>query len=259
MSLKFLPNHVGDLASSLAMITGSTASGDIYDLISGPRNTYWRGTASSSAVSPGYSLAANYVANYLVIARADKMVTLAGSQVRAMQKSSGGSWSAISGTTISTLAAANLTGYRSQDLVIDVSGATNYRGYGIEMDSAGTEAMTFTKMYASAGFSFAMPPVFAQPWVDIPESDRWFRPQQTSYEYETEKQFKLGFPATRAEMTSFKALPMLLKWPLFLYDTAGDVFPWKLEHVVIEGWIETVIEDDRHFVEITLRRLKHYP
>jgi len=423
VSLNFLVNHGGNSATSLAAIAGTTASGDIYDLISGPRSTYWRSTASSSltnlladgsdfstaswakeqatasattitasasnnrhnvrqsdaavsagatyqfivdvkysnhqyvwigeggdanwhggvldftagtftanayvdvssaellsdgyyrvrvqwtrtngtgtqelyialqdtansaapafwtatgteavlaknaffsvwtsgAIYPGYSFAADVACTHLVVARADWMVTQSGARVRAFQKSSGGSWSAISGADYPHLRAGDLIGPRSQDLVLDISGATNYRGFAVHFDSflaGNAEAMMISKMYASVGFSFAMPPVFAQPWVDIPESDRWFRPQQTLYEYETEKQFKLGFPATRAEMTSFKALPMLLKWPLFLYDTAGDVFPWKLEHVVIEGWIETVIEDDRHFVEITLRRLKHYP
>ncbi len=267
MSLRFITNHLADRASAFAVISGATESGDPYELMGGHRGTFWKSEPATSVVSVGYSLAADLDCDYLVAIRADKMVTKAGAQILGLQKSSGGSWSAIAATLINSLAASNLTGYRSQDLVLDVSSATNLRGFAIEFDSInGTdgEAMMFSGLIGGISFAFTSPPSLpisggTLPMIDIPEAQRWFKPQQSEYEYETEKSFKLFFKGVRAsEAAAFKALPMLLKWPLVLYDTAGDWIPWKLEHCIIEGWTETVIEKNNHTFDITFRRLKHY-
>lgn len=260
MSLKFLINHAGDVASSLAMVSGTTASGNIYDLISGPRSSMWRSAASASAIQPGYSFAADLVCTHMVAVRGDLMVTQAGAQVRAMQKSSGGAWSAVSGTTIATLSTSNLIGPTSQDLVIDLSAATNYRGFGLEFDSAGTEAMMLSKLYACIAFDCdETPDPGSVSMIDIPDSGRMFTPMRGTFAYETEKSisFSLG-PISRTFAEAFKALPQILRWPFFLYDTAGDIWPWKLEHVIMESWDEIILEQDKHVFSFTMRRLKHY-
>lgn len=260
MSLKFIVNHLGNSATSVSMVSGTLAEGSLNDLIAGPRSSFIRSAASASAIQPGFVLGSDLVLTHLVVARADLMVTKAGAQVRAMQRSSGGVWSAISGTTIATLAAGNLTGPTSQDLVIDVTGATNYRGFGIEFDSAGTEAMHFSKLIGGIAFDFGEPvPFMGAPTENLADDGRFVTPPRGTFMYETEREFSLTIgPVAMSVAKAFKALPLLLRWPLYLYDENADFIPWKLEHVLCLGWKEVIAEKDRHTFQISFRRLKHY-
>lgn len=260
MSLKLIVNHLGNSATSLSMISGTVASGDINNLIAGPRSSYMRATAASGAVQPGYVLGADLACTHLVVARADLMVTLVGAQVRAMQRSAAAAWTAVSGTTISTLAAGNLIGPTSQDLVLDLASATQFRGFGVEFDSAGTEAMMISKLIGGIAFEFgadvSLGGVSAENIVD---DDRFYVPMRGSFAYETERVITLVVEAvTRAKATAFKALPLLLRWPMYLYDVDGDIWSHKLEHVICLGWKEVVTKADQHSFQITFRRLKHY-
>ena len=260
MSLKILCNHAGASASSFSLVSGTTSSGNLTDLINGQRGTMWRSVAASSAVSPGYLFDSDLHCTHLVAARADKMVTKAGAQIRAMQRNSGGTWSAISGTTIASLAAGNLTGYSSQDLVISLASAADFRGLALEFDSAGTEAMMFSKLCGAVAFDFGVDiDLTGVTFSDIPESGRMFTPPRGSWEYETEKQIVMTVSAvSMAIAEQFKALPQLLHWPFFLYDENADLIPWKLEHVLMEGWSEQIREAGIHDFKLSMRRLKHY-
>lgn len=218
---------------------------------------------TSGAIYPGYSFSADVACTHLVVARADWMVTQSGARVRGFQKSSGGSWSAISGADYPHLRAGDLIGPRSQDLVLDISGATNYRGFAAHFDSflaGNAEAMMISKMYACIAFDFGeTPSPDGVQSVDIPDTGRFFTPQRGTFAYETEKSISFSLPPVSKTLAEqFKALPHLLKWPIFLYDTAGDIWPWKLEHVLIEGWQENILESGNHVFSFTFRRLKHY-
>jgi hypothetical protein len=262
MSVYLLPNTIGDAAATCALEAGTTSYGELNDLIAGPRSTFWRSVAASSAIAPMFTLSSDVIATHMVVARADWMVTLAGARVRARQRSSGGVWSHIVGVDYNTLTAGSLLGPKSQDLVFAVS-PTNYRGYGLEFDSVGTEAMQISKFYPSVGFQFDGDLVLnpAPQWTAFPltQSVNMFAPLKSYDAYEVEAQISLTWKnCSRANIRAFEALPQILNWPLFIYDDAGDVWNWKLEHVVIEGWAETFTAIDYSDITVTFQRLKLY-
>ena len=265
MSLVLLPNNVGYAASTLDLNAGSSASGyDINDLISGPRSTQWRSAATSGDVQPGYSFGSNTAATHIVIARADWLLTQNGTRIRPIQKNSGGTWSVVSGVDYNPLALANLIGPYNQDLAFAFT-PTDLRGFGIRTDrGSGTEAAQISKLYVSNAFSFGVEPHFLQspPVLELLQassSPTLFTPQRSFEPYDVEASFTLVWEAvTLAKITEFKAIPALMRWPLFLYDDTGDVFAAKLEHVVVQDFTETSAGQGYRNITIMFLRLKHY-
>lgn len=261
--LWILPNTAGDQATSLSMPTVSTEGGyDSADIISGPRNYFWRSIASSAGQGIGYILPADLIVTHFVIARADWLVTQSGGNLRSTQRNSGGSLSYISGAAYTPLTAASLMGPKAQDLAYAVA-PTVYRGYYIEFDSAGTEAMQISKFYPSVGFNFGHnPDILANPERQEDQhgqASTLFIPQRGYFPYETDGRITLSWhPVTRAVANEFLGLPQLLNWPIFLFDDAADLWPWKLEHVIVENIVETVLGQDEVQFTVTFQRLMQY-
>jgi len=260
MSFLFLCNTGGNAATAMNNAgSGSTASGyNIYDAISGPRSTWHRGAAASGGVAVAYEFASDLDLDYCVVARADKLLTLNTSRLRAQERNSGGTWSGVSGIDFNPLAVGNLVGIKTQDLVFTFT-QTVKRGFSVYSNPVtSTDAQMLSKVYASKAFEFPVPPSFGARSEELPIGT-YFTPPNGYIPYEVEMRFDIRFgPMAATYSTLFKALPQIRNWPLFLYDTAGDLWTHKLEHVLVEGWTETVLEGNKHLLEITFLRLRHY-
>lgn len=264
MSLKFLCNTAAVVANGFGMGTGSVQSGTLYDLMMGPRSSMVRFASSTLPIWVAYNFPSDTICTHIVVARADYMLTQYGTRLRPFQRDSTGTWSEISAGSIASVTPANLVGARAQDLVLDVSSASVYRGVSIKTDCVvgGTaQGMILSKFYGCVAVDIGPPDLRNNlSYEDIPPDARLFQPQRSTFPYDTEKRFVLQFTdLLRSQANAFKALPYLTRWPLFLYDDAGDFIPWKLEHVLIESWNESITVANRHNLTINFRRLAHYP
>jgi hypothetical protein len=266
MAFWLLPNTVGNATTASGPRSGGGATATGYrdqDLISGPRSTIWRSTATAGAFNaPAYTTDSDVIATHVVIARADWLLTQAGIYLTAAQRNSGGTWSAISGFSYTPFTSASLMGPKLQDFCTTIS-PTVYRGIGLDFDSLGAEAMQISKMYFSTGFSFDGDLDLSAPpsWQPLPvtQSVNLFIPQLGFDPYEVEANLTLNWlNNSKASIAAFKALPQILNWPIFLYDDSGDVWNWKLEHVLVETWEEIATSKDFSDISITFKRLKHY-
>lgn len=265
MALLFLCNYAANAASSMTTAGfGSDASGfDPYDLITGPRSRFYKLTASTGNQAIGYSYASNLSVNYLVVARADKLLTKNGMRVKALQQNSGGTWSNIGSVDYNPLATSDLLGPAAQDLVIPIS-PTDLRGVALQVITKGVtnESGVLSKLYGAVSFSLGEPSM-SNPGGLAPqtiESPYYFTPLEGDWPYECERRIVMTFPSvTQAKVNAFKALPQIWNWPLFLYDTVGTVWNWKLEHVLLETVQEQYVEPDQINLTLSFLRLAHYP
>lgn len=260
MALQLLYNTAANQATSITAtsLTLTAASGNnTYDVIAGPRSTRLRTTSSSSAAGIGYEYSSSLSIDYLWIARADWLLTKAGSRVTARQRSSGGTWS-YGAADYNPLTAASLIGPRNQDLLTAVTHTELY-GLGIAVAPAsGSQAMQISKLGGMAIFSFDVEPEVNASWQHIPENT-FITPINGTMPYEIEKRFSIRFPLiTRTKAVGFRDIPQILKWPILLYDTTGDVWSHKLEHVLVESVTEDIHFNNRHSLSINFARLKHY-
>lgn len=275
MTLILLTNDVGYAATVQGWQNARNviATGyDMKDLIAGPRNRLVRsmqGSGSNIGIfSPRYACDPAQVAvNYAVIARADYLTRRTnGCQIyftRYGSTSFGGYAyeSVVSNATLS----AGLTGVRSQDYVYTYSTTRTAYGFGVESYTStvtGANVGQCGQVFFSTGFDFGKNPDLVVPLEDLVDAQRLFVPPQAQidgFAYDTEKRFTLNFRGvTRAKVDAFRALPNIQRWPLFLYDSAAEVFAHKLEHVLVETWTEQRAASGKWDISIVFRRLAHY-
>lgn len=262
MSLWFLTNTIGDVATSLTESGMTIATGyDRTHIINGARSSHCRWQPASGSQQVRYTLPSSYTPTHMVIARADWLLTQNGMRVKGFQRSSGGVWSAIAGADFNPLASANLMGPRSQDIAFAVS-PTDLTGFGIEADTiSGTEALQLSKLFVSVGFQFDVAPSFRPAWEPVPKSQNYDMqtPLYGTIPLEVEAFLDMRFQGvSTAKLLAFKALPRIFNWPFFLFDDAGDIWNWKLEHVMLQGMEVTLSDADLHDVTLKFYRLKHY-
>lgn len=258
-NLLFLFNDCGDAATSVSVLAGATASGySTSDIIVGPRSTMWRSSSSSNA-EIGYVYGSNVSVTHFVIVRADLFVSTSGKHIVGQQRSSGGSWSDIPGFSYNISDSSLLVGPRSQDMVVATS-PTDLRGVAVFSQplSGGSEAMMFSKLCAGSSFSFSVPPRAGVSWRTFPP-ETYIAPMQGTLPYEVERGFSLLFDGVaQSEVTSFIARAQLFNWPFYLYDSTGDFWQWKLEHVILTDILVEMRERDNYAVQLEFARLRHY-
>lgn len=263
MSLLFLCNHAGAAATTFDnQGSNSTATGySRLDAITGPRSTKHRGAVYAGQTGLAYYFNADVDLDYAVIARADWLLTANTSRVRLLERDVANVWTLVSGIDYNPFTSSSglgLTGYRSQDLVISFTQAQKRGLQLITGPVAGLDSQQVSKFYGCKAFSFSVPPQLGMAQQETPIGT-YITPQLGTRPYEIELGFSLAFfGLTRSEVTTFKALPLIRTWPIFLYDTAGDIWSHKLEHVLLTGWQEVVIENDVHALTLNFARLKHY-
>lgn len=266
MGLVILTNTAASNATAFSDVGSSTGAATGYtnqDIIAGNRSNVWRSTAVSSGGNwgVGYQFASEISCNYAVVTRADWLLTIDTQIVRIRQRSSGGTWSSI--TDFDPLASSDLVGYTGQDLVVEISPSERY-GYGIRGSTKGgsTEAGQFSNLYFSNSFTFGHNPERGAQWITLSKDEQLFKPQRAWFPYATEKRITLTWKnITEAKYEAFKAIPGLMRWPLFLLEDDADdiaIFSWLLEHVIVEDYTAVRRNIDLWDVTVTFRRLKHY-
>lgn len=268
---KFLCNTIGDDCSSVTYLTSAVASGyDGNDVISGQRNYRVRGvpqTLSGSGYSNTFSIRYNgsgcSAIDHMVCTDYDLNLPDPATNGFSLQYNDG-SWHTIAQEQpISS----TLLGVHGTDLLQAFSPVTIAGAYTFYLSNwvarpYTNRAAEFGKIYFSKGFDFGHNPnLTPRPAWKILTGDTsvFARPLRSSLDYEVEAQLSLTWEnVTRAKAEEFKALPQLLNWPLFLYDSSGDLWNWKLEHVILDRYRETIVGDDLHNLEMTFYRLKHY-
>ena len=227
MAFLWLTNSAGEIATAQDNCGRARyASGyNAAQVISGPRSTCWRATARAGDMGLGYQLAVDTDVDYIVVARADWALTKNGMRLRGTKRSSGGTWSYISGFDYNTLAAADLVGPREQDLVVTVDVGASLRGIGIiGAPSSGTEALQVSKIYGAVSFELDVPPGLNVQWEDLP-AQSYSTCLQSSRPYEIERRYSLVFNSiSTAKLQAFESLTAIRTAPLFLYDSDQAIF-----------------------------------
>lgn len=261
MAILFLTNKAGDTASSVEFNSG-TADSAYSDrwVIAGPRSLLFKAEASTSALNVGYVFTAATLCDYMVVARADLLLTATGMRVRPIQRDTGGAWTFVSGVDYNPLAPANLIGVRRQDLCFAVT-PTDTAGIGVQAYNGGgsSEAAMFAKLYGCQAFNWGVGPAKGGVSFEKVPADTYFTPLRGTWPHEVEKRLIMTFHGvTTAKVRAFKALPQVFNWPLFIHDTTGDTLPQRLEHVLVESFSQTLRRDKTWNVQLSFLRLKHY-
>lgn len=286
--LSNVAGYYGDPNTNAGLSLTTSSGYSVNSFISGPRSTWHRSDSSSLEIGRGYVYPELVDPTFCVVARADKLLTQAGTRVRPRQLAGGsstnywysqdwysggswyehnwwagsggsGTWSYISGVDYNPLVAGDLIGPRSQDLVFAVE-PTETGGIGLSCKPvSGSQATLLSKFYGCEAFEFDNPPQLGTNWSDQPPGT-FARTMRGTYPYEIERRFSIRFgPETRAKAIAFRSVKYMFNyWPLFLYDPSATIWDHKLEHVIIEGVTETIIENNRHVLDISFARLRHY-
>lgn len=264
MAFYLLYNYSGEISDDLvAMYAGTSASGyDIKDVIAGPRSTHHRLQASVSEVGIGYYHTIETEIKYLVICRADWMLTQNGTRVRVGQVGLGStSWSNVSGIDYNPLALSDLIGVRQQDLVISTASAGSTLG-GIALSStpvSGGQSLQVSKVCGCNTLEFSNYLPLIGSVSEMLPPNTYATPLYGYFPYEIEKRFSLTWTMLpMSEVTAFKAVPQIFNWPIFIYDPSATMWDWKLEHVIIESYQEDILEKGNHVLTVNFARLRHY-
>lgn len=256
-NLFFLFNEAGRAASSISILAGATATGyDATNVISGPRSTMWRSESNTNA-EIAYLYGSNIGISYVVIARADLLASKAGKHIVGQQRSSGGSWSDIPGFSYNITDTSLMVGPRTQDMVIATT-PTDLRGIALFSQAlSGSEAMQISKFYAGGAFAFGVPPQANIEYAEIAPKN-YATTIQGTMPYEVERSFSMTFVGvTQAEYAQFLLYDSFYA-PFFLYDSTGDIWPWKLEHVILGSLTATMLEYELYALTMNFFRLRTY-
>lgn len=258
MSIMFLFNTAGLNASSFTLGSGSSATGyDLYDCISGHRANTHRTLKASTETLRQYAYSSDLSIDYCVIARADLLLTYNTTRVRLKQRSSGGSWSYVSGVDYNPLVAGDLIGCKSQDLVINCS-PSNLRGIALStIPASGSEASEISKFYACVSWQGLGDSQKAYTWQDA-EPRTTARPLNGGLTYTIERTFSLNFEnLSQDQIDEFYSKEQLFYSPFFVYDPDQHHWAWKLEHVILLNVEEFFIARDVYNLSLSFGRLKH--
>ena len=271
MAILFLANISNNVSNAVSAIgAGEDSTVDPLDITaaaSGPRSeiNVWSPTSSTGAGLHFTYDTTEWAVDYLVITRMDWLYTYSNVEMRITQESSGGTitdYSAWAGVTPGTL-----YGPRQQDYVLALSTTSGQRyGNGVAFRDSSFGSVTYqtSDIAFCESYTIGDPAKQPPPTMEyISSGDTMFMPYEGYYPLATEKRMVLNWPILdRDEMAQFEQIlfnAKPLRVPFFLWDSNGDLFPHKLEHVIIEtyqvSWHETA---DHYSLQITFRRLKHY-
>jgi len=123
------------------------------------------------------------------------------------------------------------------------------------IDTSAQEAAMFSKLYFGAAFDFGVNP---QPGVVVKKQTERRRPLKGVASYLTEARLTFTWNnITKAKLLAFESL--LLRWPLFIYDSSADILKHKLEHcIVADPWRRRRRGTNAYDLELTVCRLKQY-
>lgn len=256
-NLLFLINDAGINADTFTLSTGTTASNyNLYDLIAGYRSSLHRTESSGSEILRQYAYSADLDIDYVVLARADYLITENGTRVRLKEKASGGSWSYISGIDYNTLDSTDLIGLNSQDLVIPVT-LTEYRGLALStITASGSEASVLSKFFGCVSKSING---IINKGLEYQEqlAGTKIKSLENQREFEIESIFTLTISdLLKSDIVDLSLYLKYLYMPFFIYDPNQDIWDHKLEHVILINYEEILLEKNNYNLSLTIGRLK---
>lgn len=263
MTFWILPNTAGAVASSMSVAGATTTSGyDKHDLISGPRSRMWRCDAFPSLVQVYYNLPTSFTMTHCVVARADLLMSEVGSQLDI-------NYGSGLGTNIDTIGipvvAADLVGIKvdgkthGQDAVFEFASPVTSDVFQVGISHAsGTNAAMLAKLYFCNGLLLGDGPQPGPTWSVRRDGEAPLAKPLLGYEefaVTDAMTFRWEF-LSWAEIEEFEALP--LNWPVFLWDSDGDIFSHKIEHVILASYSWSLAGAGAFTLETTWQRLAHY-
>jgi hypothetical protein len=263
MAFWILPNTAGAVATSIDVDGSATTSGyDVHDLISGPRSRMWRCDPFGSVVRVYYNLPAAMQMTHCVIARADLMMTEGGTQIDVAYGSGSGTNIDGIGPPIS---AVELVGIKvdgkphGQDAAFEFSNPVTSDVFQVAIGhDSGTQAGMLAKVYFSAGLLLGDGPQPGPTWsVRRDGEPQIVKPLLGYEEYAVTDAIAFRWAHLRwEEIEAFEASP--LNWACFLFDTEGDIFAHRLEHVILTSYGWSRVGDESFTLETVWQRLAHY-
>lgn len=276
MGIVLLSNTIGDAATSVTIEQlgdGSFANRseieyDYTNMITGGRNSFARFLTTENDGTSTIKYNAIGGVTHVVIARAD-LIALSSTPLDLAFEDEDG---VISDFAVSPLTSSNLIGIdpfkvgHGQDWVDKVSSARDVDEWiRIEFeknnDADDNSQVQLSKLYFSNAFDFGLNPVInpAPQFQDLAEGEKFGRAIKGFEPVPVEKRITLTWEhLSKATVESFRAVPRIFEWPIFIYDEDAELFPWKLEHVIITGVRETHLNVDTITLEVDFMRLKHY-
>lgn len=268
MTLWLLPNTAGDVSAFVQLGAGiSDAAGYLRaSIFGGSRSEHYQlngATSDSHTLAPTSANnpagAADMFGTHVVVARMDwslnNQAGLASIRLNYSPGMGGGTQTAI---PISAVTTADLVGPTRQDYVRQFTrvGATQWLWRHLYNSTTGGQ---YCKLFISDGFHFGVGPTKEVSVRELSEFP-YARPIKASQEFQVEAEFSLTWRhVTLAKLIEFRNLTKLYYWPLFVYDDTGEFIPWKLEHVIVTGWRESLVSLNNWTVAVNFARLRHYP
>jgi hypothetical protein len=255
MALKFITNSV---YRDCACLYESGSFGDIPKLHNvaglGERYLYSDNYNTSTSVEDFniqyVELGGTLTANTCIITRAD---THFGHGVSIKSYSS---FPATSTTIYSTSSfPASTLGYLNQDWIYEFETVTNKQAFEINF-SAGTGGDYIPKVYGvtfgdSLSFDYVASGVTYELYQD--------RVQLGDRNYKVQDKINVTLEGvTRSQITELEALLKGHKYPLWLYDSVGNIILEKLYHCIIPNKLNTQITDNYHTINFDAYRLWQY-
>lgn len=264
MAFWILPNTAGAVASSMSVTGSTTTSGyDVHDLISGPRSRMWRRDSTATTGRVAYVLPSSQTLTHCVIARGDLLLTEAGTAL--IVEYDNGSAQTIE--NFGTVATSDLVGIKvdgkphGQDIVCSFPSpiAADQFQFAFDSVSGGGEAAMFSKLYFSAGLLLGDGPQPGPTWsVRRDGEPAIVKPLLGYEEYAVTDAIAFRWAnLSWEEIEAFEAAP--LNWPVFLFDSAGDIFAHKLEHALLTSYSWSRVGAESFALDTVWNRLNHHP
>lgn len=265
---KILPNTALRYANAEAVSTpgGGVSTGyDIDDMAHGPRSKLVRLDATTSTNRIGYRFDTPFVADYAIVAGAHHLLTSAGTNINSVELDESNSWVTGSAAfTESPLVAGDLVGPKSQDYIAAIPTASRaYYGFGMDTNSAGTEAAQFSKLYVSQAFDFDVDAAKSSVrYRPIRDADSEFMPPRGWFPYNTQAMITATISGvTTAKLQAWHTLietDKLFERAFFAYDESAYLLQDKLYHVLLENYTERIRNWGYWNIDLTFRVLRYY-
>jgi len=269
MGVVILSNTVGAKADDCDILRDTTGQHpapswvDPHDMLSGPRSTRVRtGTIPDTRVERlrMEDSTETTAVDYMVVIRADWLGE-AENAIRVYKNwYTSPSYSGYNFDNYIVITNETLIGPYAQDYVVSYDSApvTGY-GFAIELyrDDTGDRVYQVSKLFFSSALTLGTEPKIGEAgWERV---DVEFTPLEGSFAYACERRFTLTWEwVTKTKLEAFLALPQLTNWPLVLYDSGGDVIPWKLEHCLVENFQYQLMAKGYYKLTAAFLRLRHY-
>lgn len=252
MGLKILTNTLGEYANAISSSLSLRAECDVYDVIGGHRSRQIESSIKGTQFNIDFTLPGSNSFDHLVVTGIDTFTDSLNPS--SLDIRYGATFSTLSLST--AVGSIELMGHKLQDTVIAHSRTSDKFRIALKNISQ-SSYFRVGKIYLCQALDIGDPSQEAQ-LENLPLSDdNKFTPIKGRDMFKCETGYSLAWEGlTYAQIQAWNALP--LHQPMFLYDSSGDLFPHKSEHVIVESYTETREHLCDFRLDVRFKRLKHY-